>query len=283
MIGTGSYGINMFKKLSIISTAVYLCSCGIMPGMENLDTTRMRKVYVGPKIQPQSTLIPITPTLLHNQKVATYLYRIAPADVLHITVWKHPEFSAQEIPNITMAAAPSTQGAAGQAGYLVSAKGTIYFPLIGYVRVAGKTIDQVRNDISDRLHKFVPNPQVNVRVSDFRGQKIYVVGEIKSPGFLPINDQRLTIADALALSGGINPESADPRYIYVIRGNYVCPEVFWLDSKTPEGLLLAERFSLQPLDILYVSSAPAARWNRALNQLLPTIQTVWYTKSIVSS
>ena len=107
--------------------------------------------------------------------------------------------------------------------------------------------------------------------------------EVMKPGFLPINDQPLTISDSLALTGGINPDSADPRYIYVIRGNYIEPLIYWLDAKTPDGLLLAERFSLQPRDILYVSSAPATRWNRALNQLLPTIQTIWYTKSIVNS
>lgn len=270
----------MLKMIGAISTTVALCSCSIMPGMQNLDTAQMRKFVVPERVEVHPTLIPITPSLIADQRVSTYFYRVAPADVLHINVWEHPEFNLIDtLPNVTTA--PGVHGAAGQVGYLVNSSGRIYFPLIGYVDVAEKTVDQIRADITVRLKKYVPNPQISVRVADFRGQKIYVLGEVSKTGFLPINDQQLTIADALALSGWIDPAAADPRYIYVIRGNFTCPQIFWLDAKTPDRLLLAERFSLQPRDILYVSSAPATRWNRVLNQLLPTVQTVWFTKSIV--
>lgn len=272
----------MIRKISlIIGTGVFLCGCGIMPGMQNLNTTKMRKYVVPAPIAVKPTLIPVTPSLIADQRVSTYFYHVAPADVLHITVWEHPEFLIEM--QTTTAMSPGAQGAAGVPGYLVNANGDIYFPLVGYVHVANKTVDEIRADITRRLRKYVPNPQVNVRVSDFRGQKIYVLGEVAKTGFLPITDQKLTIADALALSGWLNPDSADPSFIYVIRGNYTHPVIFWLDAKTPDRLLLAERFSLQPRDILFVSSAPATRWNRVLNQLLPTIQTVWYTQAIVRS
>jgi polysaccharide export outer membrane protein len=154
---------------------------------------------------------------------------------------------------------------------------------VGYISVANKTVDEIRVIVTKRLSRYVPDPQVNVRVADFRGQKIYVVGEVAHTGFLPITDQRLTIADALALSGWLNNDTADPSNIYVIRGDFTHPQIFWLDARTPDRLLLAERFSMQPRDILFVSSAPATRWNRVLNQLLPTVQTVWYTQAIVNS
>lgn len=280
MNGTGSCGINMLKKISVIGSTVVLCGCSIMPGMQNLDTTKMRKLVVPERYEVHPTLIPITPSLIADQRVSTYFYRVAPADVLHINVWEHPEFNLVDtLPGA--AAAPGVHGAAGQAGYLVNSSGRIYFPLVGYVIVADKTVDQIRAELTARLKKYIPNPQINVRVADFRGQKVYVLGEVAKTGFLPINDQQLTIADALALSGWLDPTAADPRYIYVIRGNFTCPQIFWLDAKTPDRLLLAERFSLQPRDILYISSAPATRWNRVLNQLLPTVQTVWFTKSVV--
>lgn len=272
--------LNLFKKISMTGTTVVLCGCSIMPGMQNLETAQMRKLVVPERVEVHPTLIPITPSLIADQRVSTYFYRVAPADVLHINVWEHPEFNLVDtLPGA--ATAPGVHGAAGQAGYLVNSSGRIYFPLIGYVNVADKTVDEIRADITHRLKKYVPNPQINVRVADFRGQKVYVLGEVVKTGFLPINDQQLTIADALALSGWVDPAAADPRYIYVIRGNYTSPQIFWLDAKTPDRLLLAERFSLQPRDILYVSSAPATRWNRVLNQLLPTVQTVWFTKAIV--
>jgi polysaccharide biosynthesis/export protein len=273
----------MLKKISLITSAILLSGCdvNIMPGMQNLNTSAMRKNVVRQKVHVSPTLVPITPSLIADQHVSRHHYRIAPADVLHVHVWQHPEFQA-EVP-VATAVTPGIQGAAGQQGYLVDANGEIYFPLIGYVHVAGKTADRVRREISRRLEKYVPNPQVNVRVADFRGQKIYVLGEVVKTGFLPITDQRLSIADALALSGWIDSKYADPSSIYVIRGDYTHPQIFWLDAKTPDKLLLAEHFSLQPQDILYVSTAPMAQVNRTLDQLLPIVQTVWFTQSIVKN
>jgi polysaccharide biosynthesis/export protein len=281
MNGAKNYGINMLKKLSVISTAILLHGCGIMPGMDNLNITQMQKHIAPERIAVHPTLIPISPTLIADQCVSRYFYHVAPSDVLHITVWQHPEFML-EIQAATNNSA-GVQGGAGLPGYLVNSNGDIYFPLIGYVHVADQTVDQIRVDITNKLKKYVPNPQVNVRVADFRGQKVYVLGEVNKNGFLPITDQPLSLADALSLSGWLNPDTADPRYIYVIRGDFTHPQIFWLNAKTPDRLLLAERFSLQPRDILYVSSAPATRWNRVLNQILPTVQAVWYTQAVVKN
>lgn len=282
MNGAGSCGINMLRQIGVIGSSVALCSCSLLPGMQNLNTAPMRKMIVPERIEVHPTLIPITPSLIADQHVSTYYYKIAPSDVLQVVVWEHPEFQ-MEGQSGGVGGAAGGHGGSGSAGYLVNSSGRIYFPLVGYVHVAGNTVDEIRAKVTKRLKKFVPNPQINVRVSDFRGQKVYVLGEVMTKGFLPINDQQLTIADALALSGWVDPTSADPRYIYVIRGDYTCPRIFWLDAKTPDKLLLAARFSLQPKDILYVSSAPIANLNRALNQFLPIVQSVWFTKSIVDN
>ena len=243
----------------------------------------MERVKLTKTIRPHPLLILITPSLLKDQRVSTYFYKVAPSDVLTITVWEHPEFNILQIPAGSTAILPGVQGAAGQAGYLVNSKGSIYFPLVGHIKVAGKTIDKIRSDLADRLQKYVPNPQVNIRVADFRGQKIYVIGEVKNPGIVPMNDQRLTIADALALTGGIDQDNGDPKHIYIIRGSVARPVIYWLNAKTPDKLLLAENFSLYPKDILYVSSAPATRWNRMLKQVLPTIEAIWHTKAITTT
>ncbi len=284
MNGTGSYGRNMLKKISVVTSAVALCGCNastitLLPGMQNLGTYKMRKHVKKEKFRVTPTLTPITPSLIADQRVNTYFYRVAPSDVLHVNVWKHPEFSLES--QNALAASAGVQGAAGLPGYLVDPNGRIFFPLIGYVHVAGKTLDEVRLIVTRKLERYIPNPQVNVRVAEFRGQKVYVLGEVMKKGFLPINDQQLTIADALALSGWFNSASADTSHIYVIRGDYLRPEIFWLDAKTPDKLLLAERFSLQPRDVLYVSVAPIPQMNRILDQLLPIVQTVWFTQSVI--
>lgn len=273
----------MMNRMSLLTALIFLSSCTIMPGMQNPDTSNMNKRVSHRDLKVEPTLIPIDASLIANQAISKYIYHIAPADVLDINVWQHPEFSVRGLQGSQNNGLPSTQGAAGQEGYLVNPEGYIYFPLIGNVRVSGKTVDAIRYDMANRLKRYIKNPQLNVRVSDFRGRKVYVLGEVIKPGFVPLNDQPLSITDAIVLTGGLDPNAADATHIYVIRGNIYKPDVYWLNAKTPETLLLAEHFTLKPGDILFVSSAPATRWNRVLNQLLPTVQTVWYTKAIVNS
>lgn len=271
----------MRHKICLLPLLIFSISgCHMMPGLHNPDISNMHTLKTEKKYSIEPILIPITPDLIADADQSMYDYHIAPSDILNITVWQHPEFSIKNPQNIS---APSTQGAAGQDGYLVNSHGYIYFPLAGTILVAGKTLEQVRVDITKALERYLRSPQINVRIADYRGQKIYVFGEIMKPGFIPITDQPLSITDAISLSGSLDPTAADPSHIYVIRGNIQHPTIYWLNAKTPDQLLLAEHFILKPGDILYVSSAAATRWNRIINQLLPSVQTIWYTKAIVDS
>jgi polysaccharide export outer membrane protein len=265
-----------FLPLLILS----ISGCNMMPGLQNPNISNMHSVNKEKISTIEPTLVPITPQLILDQGHARYDYYIAPSDILNITVWQHPEFSIKNPQNIST---PSAQGAAGQDGYLVNHNGYIYFPLAGNILVAGKTLEHVRIDITKALSRYLREPQINVRIADYRGQKIYVFGEIMKPGFIPITDQPLSITDAISLSGSFDPTAADPAHIYVIRGNIQHPTIYWLDAKTPDKLLLAESFILKPGDVIYVSSAAATRWNRVINQLLPSVQTLWYTKAIINN
>ncbi|MDX1901441.1 MAG: polysaccharide biosynthesis/export family protein [Gammaproteobacteria bacterium] len=270
----------MKKKIIPLALSIFLTGCTVMPGMQNPDMYRMKQLSSAQNaIQPH--LIPITADLVENNKSSKYVYRVAPGDILSITVWQHPEFNAAKIPNNS--ATPHGQETATQEGYLVSQSGTIYFPLIKNLYVRNQTVDEIRKSLTQKLRRYIVHPQIEVRVSSFRGQKIYILGEIKKTGILMLNDQALSITDAILMSGGMNPDSADPEHVYVIRGNPAQPTVYWLNAKSPEGLLLAEKFYLKPSDILYISSASIVRWNRVMNQLLPTVQTVWYTSAIINS
>lgn len=282
MIGKRKYGNSMLKNACAVCLISVLCSCSVLPGLQNPSNYHTDQRYPKQTVTVSPTLIPITPTLIANQPNIIYTYHVAPADILNINVWRHDEFNPIEL-HAGGTTGPSTQGAAGQMGYLVNPNGYIYFPLVGNILVAGKTVDDVRVNLTYRLKKYIKNPQLNVRIADFRGHKVYVFGEVVKPGFIPLNDQPLTITDALTMSGSLDSNSADPGHIYVLRGNITHPDIYWLNARQPDGLLLAEHFNLQPGDILYVSSAVATQWNRVINQLLPTIQTVWYTKAIINN
>ncbi|OXH82500.1 exopolysaccharide biosynthesis protein, partial [Burkholderia multivorans] len=99
---------------------------------------------------------------------------------------------------------PYTSALPGQAdpyGQTVAADGTIYFPFVGRIRAAGKTVGQIRDELSSRLARYVKNPQIDVRVLSFRSQKVQVTGEVKQPGPLAVSDVPLTLVDAISRSG----------------------------------------------------------------------------------
>jgi len=269
------------KKIILISLML-LSGCTFIPGMENPDINRMHKKQQHPEAQMTPNLIPVTPSLVASRHTAHYVYRVAPSDVLFIDVWQHPELTPQPLVRQTTRD-ESLPRSAGEQGHLVSFDGRLYFPLIGRIKVSGKSTEEIRHLLVSKLKKYIKHPEINVRVADYRGQKIYVLGEVKKPGVMALNDQPLSVTDAIALAGGIDSSAADPSHIYVIHGHSHQPDVYWLNAKTPDAMLLAENFILSRGDIVFVSSAAAARWNRAISQLLPTVQTVWYTNAIIHS
>jgi polysaccharide export outer membrane protein len=109
-----------------------------------------------------------------------------------------------------------------------------------------------------------------VNVLDRNFNKIFVLGEVEKPGSLIMNKGRITLAEALADAGFINPDSANPRWIYVMRGDNDRPELFHLDARSPDAIMLADRFPLHPRDIIYVDVADIVRWNRVITNILPT-------------
>ena len=153
-----------------------------------------------------------------------YVYRLSPQDILGITVWDHPELTTPQ--GSTLSAGgnttqsiggalqqPYTAALPGQAdpyGQTIAADGTIFFPFVGRIQAAGKTTGELRDQLAAGLVRYIRNPQVDVRVLSYRGQKIQVTGEVKTPGPLAISDVPLTLVDAITRSGGTNTD-AGPR------------------------------------------------------------------------
>jgi len=145
-------------------------------------------------------------------------YKIGGGDVLAIVVWDHPELAGGG----GMAASPSADppGNATNApqGFVVDHQGRIQFPLIGLVSVNGLTEEQARALLTTRLAKYLAKPNVTLRVQAYRSKRVYIDGEVKSPGLLAINDIPMTLVEALNRAGGLLP-SADQSRIALERGN----------------------------------------------------------------
>lgn len=110
---------------------------------------------------------------------------------------------------------------------------------------------------------------------------VHVLGSVAKPGAVAIAQGRLNLAEAISRSDGFDNESANASQLLVFRNQPTGPVVYWLDAKSPGGMLLATQFELLPQDVVYVASTRLAKWNRVVSQLLPTIQSLWQTKSLV--
>lgn len=249
--------------------------------------------------QPKTTIIPISNPNDYARLVqyfsVPYEYRIGLYDVLSVVVVNHPELSSSNSNQISLvqpgqennqylssSTSSNSNNATQGVGYYVDAQGEIVFPLIGNIQVAGLTTKQASQKIAKKLIKYIRSPMVSLKVTKFNSQRVHVLGEVMQPGIRPVGDRALSILDALSLAGGINSQTADMRHVFVLRSkgqNNIL--VYWLDSKSPSALLLAEHFRLLDNDIVYIPPAGVTDWNRFLNQVLPTVQTYWYTRSLV--
>ena len=86
--------------------------------------------------------------------------------------------------------------------------------------------------------------------------------------------------EAISNAGDINTRHADPTHIYLVRGSYLQPDVFWLNAQSPQSLLIAEQFPLQENDIVYVSAATLNSWNSFTAQVLPNFTTYYTIKGL---
>jgi polysaccharide export outer membrane protein len=141
-----------------------------------------------------------------QQDVKAYEYRVGPHDILSVTVWDHPE--------LTIPAGEFR--APEQAGHLVDSNGNMYFPYIGIIHVGGMTVEEVRAALAQRLAKYIEKAQLDVNVAAFRSQRVQVIGQVATPGFLPITDVPMSALEAINLAHGYT-QFADPTNVTLVR------------------------------------------------------------------
>jgi polysaccharide export outer membrane protein len=142
-------------------------------------------------------------------------YAIGSGDILAIVVWDHPELTgglvtaANADPAATAAAAANANAA--PQGFVVDHQGRIQFPLAGLLTVQGLTEEQARALLTTRLAKYLANPNVTLRVQAYRSKRVYIDGEVKSPGLQAINDIPMTLVEAINRAGGLLPTADQSR------------------------------------------------------------------------
>ncbi len=134
-------------------------------------------------------------------------------------------------------------------GYFVSDSGTIVFPLLGEIYVAGITQDSLRTYLEKRISSggYVVDPQVETELLNFR---VTVVGEVREPKQIHVEGTRLSIFEALAICGDITDYGRRDNLV-VIRSENNTQEIGEIDL-TKKEMLDSPYYYLHNNDIVYV-------------------------------
>jgi polysaccharide export outer membrane protein len=126
-------------------------------------------------------------------------------------------------------------------GFNVSPQGLVQFPYAGTLKVAGLTEFETRDLLAKRLSKFIKDPQVTVRIQAYRSGRIYIDGEVRTPGLQALNDIPMTLPEALGRAGGFTA-TADRSAIAITRnGSTTTVNLAQLTERgvNPTGILLS--------------------------------------------
>ena len=85
--------------------------------------------------------------------------------------------------------------------YLVDGSGNIDFPQLGQLNTTGKTISDFRNELNEEIGRYVINPTINMRLTNFR---VNIIGEVGGQGEINIPNGQATILNAIAMAGGVS-------------------------------------------------------------------------------
>jgi len=135
----------------------------------------------------------------------------------------------------------------GLGGYLVNVDGNISFPILGDIKVEGQTRQYIENYLKTEITKYVKDVVVDVRIMNF---KVTVVGEVKNPGVFTIEDERVTLIEAIALAGDLT-EYADRHSITIIREENDIQKVVKIDLTTAD-IYNSPFYFLKQNDLVYV-------------------------------
>ncbi|WP_316838264.1 polysaccharide biosynthesis/export family protein [Pedobacter nutrimenti] len=146
----------------------------------------------------------------------------------------------------------STVSSTAANGFLVDEKGDIQLPLVGSIKVSGLTTTQARELVQSKLLTYLKEPVVSLRLINF---KVSVLGDVAHPGVYPIQTERVSLPEALSLSGDLNI-TAMRKNVLLVRENEGKRQFIRLDLSSKD-IFKSPYYYLQNNDVLYIQPGNA--------------------------
>jgi polysaccharide biosynthesis/export protein len=171
-------------------------------------------------------------------------FRFGAGDAFSVVVYRHDDLNAE---------------------LLVAPDGSVTFPLLGRVKVAGKSYGELVDELEEGWRKYYTDASVAVNVTVVNNQKVFVVGEVANPAVLQLTGE-LRVLEALVATGGIH-QDAKTENLLLIRGGMDSPELFTVNVNALLRGDLSQNVALRRDDILVVPTKTIANMERFFRRI----------------
>ncbi len=182
-------------------------------------------------------------------------YKIMPHDRLAIVIYQYPELTPTEM---------------NQKGILIDAKGYISLPLIHRVKVAGYTQSNAARMLEEKYKKYLTDPSLNIEVMN---KRVYVLGEVKNPGVVKLDNEMGTVMQVIAHAGGLR-DTAQRDAVYIVSNSGDNIMHIRRVDLTSFASLQQTNIIVKPNDILYVQPNKWKSFRVASNDLTSPFETI---------
>lgn len=222
------------KKIVLFATVVLMASCIPQKKLIYMQDLSAEKEYTNPYTKAEQI---------------TELYKIQPGDYLYIKV----NTTKVELDKMYNLGSSQQTAQIGQSysnkymSYLVKDNGTIDFPFVGEVPVAGKTTTEIKETVQQLLSKTMDSFSVQVVLSN---ASFTVLGEVRKPGEYAMNRDQITIYEAISIAGDITGFGKRNR-IRIVRPTPEGSTTLLVDL-TDKNLVDSQKYYIYPNDLIYV-------------------------------
>lgn len=191
--------------------------------------------------------------------------KIVPNDRVSITIFNQSGSGGQITSLLNNNQNGGGQAMRGEdAGLLVSTRGTVHLPLIGTQKITGMTEYEAEQYLMTAYQKYLKNPYVHVKLLN---QRIFMLGEIASPGVVQVTNGTMNLVEAIARQGDLT-DYANRLDIKIIRGDLRKPEIRTINLTQMSAVSVTSLY-LKPNDIVYIPPRGIKGWNIAFQQITP--------------
>jgi polysaccharide export outer membrane protein len=167
-----------------------------------------------------------------------YEYKIMPHDRISITMYNHPELGTSSVQSQKQ----------DTRGILVNSRGFIRLPLVKSIHIAGLTQTAAQKKIEKAYTKYLEDAEVYLEVLNKRA---YVLGEVKTPGIVPLLNENLSLLQLIASAGGMT-DSANRKAVVILRNRRSKIITKTIDLTGMNSLRVAN-LMIYPNDVVYVT------------------------------